>query len=85
MTAKRFVEAYAGKNIKKLIGIKDIETNRVCITIEENILLLNEVNEENEQLKQFIKSLASSDGRIWLANGYSYRIDKILNGDANDL
>ena len=42
---------------------------------------LNELSKENEQLKQFIKSLASPDGRIWLDNGYGYRIDKVLNGD----
>ena len=59
MTKKRFVERYAGRTIKRLIGIEDIETNRVCVTIEENIRLLNELNDvreqlidENEQLKQ---------------------------------
>ena len=51
MSEKRFVERYAGRTIKKLIGIEDIETNRVCVTIEENIRLLNELNDENEQLK----------------------------------
>lgn len=55
MTEKRFVGRYAGRNIKKLIGIEDIETNRVCVTIEENIRLLNELADENEQLKQLIK------------------------------
>ena len=64
MTEKRFVEAYAGKNIKKLIGIKDIETNRVCVTIEENILLLNEVNEENEQLKSSNLEYEDALGRL---------------------
>ena len=55
MTEKRFIRRYAGGTIKKLIGIEDIETNRVCITIEENIQLLNELNDENEQLKQSYK------------------------------
>ena len=50
MTKKRFVERYAGRTIKRLIGIKDIETNRVCVTIEENTRLLNELNDVREQL-----------------------------------
>ena len=50
MTKKRFVERYAGRTIKRLIGIEDIETNRVCVTIEENIRLLNELNDVREQL-----------------------------------
>ena len=52
MIVKRFVGRYAGRNIKRLIGIEDIKTNRVCVTIEENIRLLNELADENEQLKQ---------------------------------
>ena len=51
MTEKRFVGRYVGRNIKKLIGIEDIETNRVCVTIEENIRLLNELAEENQHLE----------------------------------
>lgn len=39
---------------------------------------VKELENENEHLKSFIKSLASPDGRIWLDNGYGYRIDKIL-------
>lgn len=41
--------------------------------------LYNQLLNENEQLKSFIKSLASPDGKIWLSSGYGYRIDKILN------
>ena len=52
MTEKRFVGCYAGRTIKKLIGIEDIETNRVCVTIEENICLLNELADENKELKE---------------------------------
>ena len=52
MTKKRFTERYAGRTRKSLIGIEDIETNRVCVTIEENIQLLNEINDENEKLKK---------------------------------
>lgn len=52
MTEKRFVERYAGRTIKRLIGIEDIETNRVCVTIEENICLLNELADENKELKE---------------------------------
>ena len=61
MTKKRFVEHYAGRTLKRLIGIKDIETNRVCVTIEENTRLLNELNDVREQLidenKQLKKEL----------------------------
>lgn len=57
MTTKRFVGRCAGRNIKKLIGIEDIETNRVCVTIEENIRLLNELNNENEQLRFDFKEM----------------------------
>ena len=49
MTEKRFIERYAGR---RLIGIEDIETNRVCVTIEENIRLLNELSDENKQLRK---------------------------------
>ena len=52
MTKKRFIRRYAGRKIRRLIGIEDIETNRVCVTIEENIQLLNEINDENEKLKK---------------------------------
>ena len=45
----------------------------------EVVKLMNELSDENEQLKSFIKSLASLDGKIWLSSGYGYRIDKILN------
>ena len=61
MAEKRFVRRYAGRTIKKLIGIEDIETNRVCVTIEENIRLLNELNDENEQLKDKNKELMKLD------------------------
>ena len=57
MSKKRFVGRYTGRTIKKLIGIEDIETNKVCITIEENIQLLNELNDENEELKKENKKL----------------------------
>lgn len=63
MTEKRFVGRYVGRNIKKLIGIEDIETNRVCVTIEENIRLLNELAEENQHLeydnKRMVKFIMS--------------------------
>ena len=49
--------------------------------IKERGEIINNLKKENEQLKQFIKSLASPDGRIWLNDGYVYRIDKVLKGD----
>ena len=42
---------------------------------------IKELEEENEQLKSFIKKLTSNDGKIWLMNGYLYKTDKILKGD----
>ena len=53
--------------------LKQNITELLSVDIEEELL------KENEQLKQFIKSLASHDGKIWLSSGYGYRIDKILN------
>ena len=64
MAEKRFVRRYAGRTIKKLIGIEDIETNRVCVTIEENIRLLNELNDENEQLKDKNKELQKENEQL---------------------
>ena len=64
MTDKRFVERYTGRNIKRLIGIEDIETNRVCVTIEENIRLLNELNDKNEQLKEHQRTLEAKIVRL---------------------
>lgn len=65
MTEKRFVGRYAGRTIKKLIGIEDIETNRVCVTIEENILLLNELNEEKEDWKHNCLITTSENSILW--------------------
>ena len=63
MTEKRFIERYAGK---RLIGIEDIETGKVCVTISENIKLLNELEEqkqsleeENQVLKDTVEALQS--------------------------
>lgn len=53
MTEKRFVEKYVGRTNKKLIGIEDIETGRICVTIGDNIQLLNELNDLNQELYQF--------------------------------
>lgn len=64
MADKRFVGRYAGRNMKRLIGIEDIETNRVCVTIEENIRLLNELNDENEQCKMMIATLLEENQLI---------------------
>ena len=47
---------------------------------------LNELNEENEQLKQFIKDLATKGtGRIDLANGYSYSVSAVLTNWKGDV
>ena len=42
--------------------------------------LLNELNDENEQLKQFIQSLAeqSVNGKVMLRDGKVYDLNKIL-------
>jgi len=64
MTEKRFVERYAGRTIKKLIGIEDIETGRVCVTIEENIQLLNELNDENKELRLLVDSLKQQNKKF---------------------
>lgn len=42
---------------------------------------IQELDDENEQLKQFIKLLESCGGRIYLRSGLAYKTDKILKGD----
>lgn len=47
---------------------------------------LNKLSEENEQLKQFIKDLATKGtGRIDLANGYSYSVSAVLTNWKSDV
>lgn len=41
--------------------------------------LLNELSEENEQLKSFIKRLCNKNGEIWLLNGFIYRVNKVFD------
>lgn len=74
MSEKRFVEHYAGRTIKRLIGIKDIETNRVCVTIEENIQLLNELHEENQSFEIHSK---------WQGEKYSELLDSFTKMKKN--
>ena len=50
---------------------------------DEIVGLLNQLSEENEQLKAFIKRLTNNCGEIVLMNGIGYKVDKIL-GDLND-
>ena len=57
MVERRFIERYAGREKRSLIGIEDTETGMVCVTIEENIILLNKLHEENQQLKRQIGNL----------------------------
>ena len=46
---------------------------------------LNELNDENEQLKQFIQELTTKGtGRIDLADGYSYSVSAILTNWKGD-
>lgn len=49
---KRFVKYYTGRTKKRAIGIKDIETRKIYITLDENIRLLNELVDKNDKLKQ---------------------------------
>ena len=42
---------------------------------------VEELQNENEQLKDFIKKLADDTGRIALMNGYVYNISKVINDD----
>lgn len=63
--------------LQELKEIGDYQAMRIKEFDNEN----QKLKKENERLKSFIKTLASPDNRIWLANGYGYRIDKILKGD----
>lgn len=56
---------------EKMFGYYDIITE------------LNELNDEKEQYKAFIKQLANNCGKILLMNGNVYNIKKIL-GDIDD-
>lgn len=79
MTAKRFT--YVIDNGEDTFY--DLSKNGEIMNMIDTEDMLNELNEENKQLKSFILSLASPDGRIWLSSGYGYRIDKILNNFSN--
>ena len=70
------------KRFKPIIdGVEDILTGEKLNNQFEVSLKLNELSDENEQLKQFINELTSRDGRIWLSSGYVYDVKKVLKGD----
>ena len=43
--------------------------------------LLNELNEENKELKDLLKSMADKNGEIWLDNGQIIRLKKVFKGE----
>ena len=64
---KRFTTIESGIDY----GVIDNATNERLFDVDITTKL-NELSEENEQLKSFIKKLTSNDGKIWLMNGYVY-------------
>ena len=78
MAEKRFIERYAGLEKRSLIGIEDTETGRVCVTIEENIKLLNSLNDENQSLtkeKQYFLKVIFAMGNYAEKGDYERIID----------
>ena len=56
------------------------EGNPICMTLRDVDIRLNELWEENEVLKQFIKELTTKGtGKIDLASGYSYKVNAVLS------
>lgn len=53
-------------------GVKVLKDNGKVMTDNIALDLLNNLNDENEQLKSFIKKLQNSDGNILLINGFGY-------------
>ena len=78
MTAKRFT-------VKPLMFIEEqrngiFEVGEERLFNNEIVRLLNNLAEENEQLKQFLQSLAeqSVNGKVMLRDGKVYDLNKIL-------
>ena len=79
MTEKRISDIWCSET-----GDIGFTYDGVDLTFKGNSLetFLNELIDENEQLKQFIKELTSRDGKIWLSGGYVYDVKKVLkDGD----
>lgn len=72
MTEKRYILSHNGKED----GILD-KTNDKGYYGFELARLVNELSEENEQLKDFIRKI-STNNEIILANGTIYKIDKVI-------
>lgn len=73
--------------------IKDDEREHSFPTVDDKSHLimyekaLNEQDNRIKELEQFINKLSDGSGRIWLANGYGYKVSAILtdyNGDSDD-
>lgn len=43
--------------------------------------LMNELDNENKELKSFIKSLCDKNNEIWLDDGSIYRLRKVFKGE----
>jgi AAA15 family ATPase/GTPase len=85
MTAKRFIEFSTQNTDNGEInnGFYDIETEgwfytKDSVNARKIVELLNELNEENQTLRAFIKRLTNDCGEIILMNGVGYKVDKIL-------
>jgi len=78
MTEKRFELAYE-TNDQQVIwwAVRDGD---ITLWKEEVVDTLNTLSDENEQLKQFIQSLAeqSVNGKVMLRDGKVYDLNKIL-------
>lgn len=83
MTEKRFVlvkcvEHYWGivdKSLESIDQLVLMHMNKTSVSYIVNVL--NQLNDENEQLKDFIRKI-STNNEIILANGTIYKIDKVI-------
>lgn len=80
--------AEENKDNKAMIEFLDTENTQIMNELKTRTQIQHQLEEENEQLKQFIQELTTkSTGQIDLADGYSYSVSAVLTNwrdDADD-
>ena len=94
MTENKRYNIKPSKIIEDGFCIQDDEKEHSFPTVDDKSHLimyekaLNEQDNRIKELEQFINKLSTDgSGRIWLANGYGYKVSAILtdyNGDSDD-
>lgn len=88
MTEKRFTSVYNEQlTMVQYVDTQKEEPNKWAIwNASETLQKLNQLNDENEQLKQFIQELTTKGtAKIHLANGSIYKVDAILSDFKGDM